>query len=144
LKFIVYSTAPFSGTQHSILRAGDAPEDQIAIQAGTGETAIPSPGGWTYPATLPSGAYFYDSVALTVGFIGFPEPGPTLQDNLDYYLPRIRQALRDSEWALLSDAPLTAPQVAEMVTYRAYLRDLPGEITAGAEEWNLTPPYTEF
>jgi hypothetical protein len=144
MRFMVYQTVPFSGTTHVILRGGDAPEDQIAIQAGDGETAIAAPASWS-GSTAPGNVY--DSSTGEAWFIAAPPPPPpepSLQDNLDFYLPRIQQALRDSEWALLSDAPLTAPQITEMVDHRAYLRGLPATITSGLVSYDLTPPYTEF
>jgi hypothetical protein len=144
MRFLVYQTVPAFDTWHQVLRGGEAPEDQISLQAGDGETAVPAPEGWTGGTAL---GLLYNSVTAEMQFIAAPPPQPpppSLQDNLDYYLPRIRQALRDSEWALLSDAPLTAPQVTEMVDYRAYLRGLPATITSGNVGYDLTPPYEEF
>lgn len=47
--------------------------------------------------------------------------------------------LRDSDWAMLPDAPLTAEQRAEWAAYRQALRDLPQQ-AADRDPREVIPP----
>ncbi|MBL4917995.1 hypothetical protein [Szabonella alba] len=130
---------------YQILRWGIAPEDQIALQAGDGEVAFEAPASWDFPTGSTPAGYYYTPSTGTVFAIVAPPPLPDLQDNLDYYLPRIREALRATDWAMLPDADLTPGEVAEMVTYRDNLRAQVALITDGFPSISIpAPPYEEL
>jgi len=56
-----------------------------------------------------------------------PDEDATLEDRKkDFRLDRNR-LLKDCDWALASDSPLTSEQKTEATTYRQALRDLPAD-----------------
>ncbi|MBN2628947.1 MAG: hypothetical protein JXR75_00240 [Rhodobacteraceae bacterium] len=137
MQFIVYSATPYTGTQHLILRSGDAPEAQISIQASAGEVAIAAPVGWVMPA---SGTWLYDASNQQITLLSVPQaPGgtPIGTYGLEEIKARVRRDLRRSDWTQLSDAPLTAQQKQDYAVYRAYLRGAVAALTTSSTSGEL-------
>lgn len=151
VQYIVYQTSPASGTQHLLLRSGDAPSDMIAMQAGSGETAIAWAG--TVPtAALDSGVtWFFDTASSAFVSIAAPLPAPSGTAHEERARALIKQRLRDTEWTQLPDAPLTSGQKADYATYRADLRALAnngslplGTLAAFGISWDFGGGPPEF
>lgn len=145
MRFIVYNATPLSGTTHTVLRWGDAPEGDIGIQAEAGEVAIPAPAAWpANPVSSESGGYSYNTATQAVTFFGIPYSEP-YADKVARLVGEVREALRETEWSMLPDAWLDSAQSIEMKQWREWVRSIP----AGGPGWadltyNLTPPYSEF
>ena len=54
-----------------------------------------------------------------------PNEAATLADEKDSFRRHRNILLKDCDWALASDSPLTSEQKTEATTYRQALRDLP-------------------
>lgn len=144
MRFIVYNATPISGTTHSVLRWGDAPEADIGIQAGAGEVAIAAPAGWPANPNATDGGYTYNTASGAVTFVAAPYSEP-YSDKEARTLAEVREALRESQWALLPDSWLNSDQKAQMTEWRTWVRALPACGPNWAEvTYNLTPPYSEF
>lgn len=148
--FVVYSTTSGSSTARPVTRWGECPVASIAAQAGTDEGAseVASLGSLA-TATSPTG-YTINTVTAVLTFVGSPY-SPTAAEYEQAVFKdttRIRDALRASDWAVLSDAPLTAPQKADWITYRSALRALALDSAFGqpASDFALpvAPTTTEF
>lgn len=142
MKFIVYEETAYSGTQHLIIRSGDAPPDQISIQADDGEVAIESPGGWVMPET---GQWLYDTSneEITALFIPMPPGGmPIGADGVERIKARVADYLRRTDWTQLPDAPLTSAEVTAYADYRAYLRTAAAALTPSSTSGELISTET--
>ena len=54
------------------------------------------------------------------------------------------ELLFDSDWAVLTDSPLTSEKQAEWKTYRQALRDLPTTKSASDRDLTLNPSHSEW
>lgn len=133
-QFFVYEAAPYTPGQHRIVRVGFAPENSIADQAGPGEVAIAG----VAAASTKTATYWYDPATGDLG-LEMVSILPSAQETYDRWAGRCREMLRATEWAMLTDAPLSPAQVTEFATYRAWLRSLPANATPGVE-YDLSPP----
>lgn len=144
MRFIIYDATPLEPSTHRVLRWGDAPEETISAQAGSGEVAIPAPAGWPVTPNTADGGYTYNTSTGAVVFFGVPYVEP-YEDKVTCLCEEIRAALRDTQWALLSDSWLNSTQQTEMINWRAWVRAIPASGSGWANAvYNLTPPYSEF
>ena len=54
------------------------------------------------------------------------------------------ELLFDSDWAVLTDSPLTSEKQAEWKTYSQALRDLPTTKSASDRDLTLNPSHSEW
>jgi len=135
--FIIYSTNTGTATARPVTGWGHCPDGEEADQ-----TQAPNELTAPTPATLKEDQdYTYDPVAKTLTATTASEP---FEDNA-LAIRRIATELRESEWAMLPDAPLTAAEVTEWADYRGYLRSLPTKPGwPGSNIWPTKPTTTEF
>jgi hypothetical protein len=130
----------------NILRSVNCDDGEIALNTGSGETAL------EWPTILDIEQYWIDGVTPTAIPTPNPEPGTTryywdtiLLTWVDRYTNQQRETLQEqtvydqilealiaSDWTQLPDAPLSATQKTAWATYRQALRDLPDQ-----EAWPL-------
>lgn len=130
--FIVYSSTE-GGTFKTVIRYGEAPEEDIEDQAGTDEVAVPVPAGqmsnfYTFSQLLEnppetggvvSAFMKYDTSDSSLFFV----MGSSINAAISVIQTR-DSLLADSDWTQLADSPLTATKKAQWATYRQELRDI--------------------
>jgi hypothetical protein len=73
------------------------------------------------------------------GFKSPPEPEPA-GPSWDAIRLQRDERLRQSDWTMLSDSPLTKAQKTEWAAYRQALRDIPQDVSNPAEvDWPASP-----
>lgn len=137
-EYIVYDSTSGGATTRPILRWGVvARASEVAPQATeAGEVAVAV-------ALQPNMEIkIWDEVASSIEDRPFA-PGVSIEEQqriLDRRHEFIRAELRESEWAMLSDTPLTVPEQAEWTAYRADLRTY--ATLNYNEDMTLTKPTT--
>lgn len=115
----------------------------MAIQAGAGEMALAAPPSWQPGPPDATTGYLYDTASQSVATLTTTaQESPA--DRALRLREAIRQALRESDWTQLPDAPLTPAAVAEAAAWRAGLRDIPKTPGWEAGTYDLAQPWTEF
>ncbi|MBE2275638.1 MAG: hypothetical protein IAE87_05010 [Rhodobacteraceae bacterium] len=143
MRFLVCATIPKSGTHHAVLRWGDAPADDLAIQAGSGEMTVPAPSSWQPGHFAAETGLLYDTASQSVSTVTTTAQ-ESAADRAIRLREMIRAALRDTEWTQLPDTALTPAEIAEAAAWRAGLRAIPQTPGWEAGTYDFTHPWTEF